>query len=172
LSPTDDDPWIEVGKVGRAHGVRGHVRVFTHNPDSLLLVPDVALQLRRERRRDEVVVRSVRRANDFWIVALHGTETREAAAALTHATVWAKRSELPRPADDELYLADLIGVRVQDADNGMRLGEVRRLGFSNVDVLEIALDDGSEVLVPVTDDYVTAMSEDHVAVRNIHHWLE
>jgi 16S rRNA processing protein RimM len=45
-------------------------------------------------------------------IALHGVGSREAAEALVGATIAVPRDALPPAADDEVYLADLVGLRV------------------------------------------------------------
>jgi 16S rRNA processing protein RimM len=107
---------ILLGEIGRPHGVRGLVRVrsFTATPEGLtaygplsdgrgrafaltLLAPDLA--------------------------RIEGVTDRDAAAALTGTRLYVPRSALPPPAEEEFYLADLVGLRAETAA-GESLGAV------------------------------------------------
>lgn len=79
---------------------------------------------------------------------------RGAAAALGGAALWAPRADLPPLGADEWYASDLEGMAVF-GDDGGRIGVVRRLiNAPSVDVLEVELDGGGELLVPLGDDAV------------------
>ena len=60
------------------------------------------------------------------------------------------REALPAPADEEFYHADLVGMDAQDRD-GRRIGKVTGVrNFGASDVIEIARDDGDEILIAFT----------------------
>lgn len=96
---------VALGRVGRAHGIRGEMRVAPYNAGSTLLLERRALHVGGVSYR----VQSARVASDVIILALEGVSTREAADALKGAEVSVPRDELPPPSEDELYLADLVG---------------------------------------------------------------
>lgn len=111
--------------VGRAHGVRGLVRLhsYTADPDAL---PDYA-PLHDERGRQFAV-----RWHAPGIAALaeivNGRDVpvadRSAAEKLVNLRLYADRDVLPPPDDeDEFYLADLVGLRAVMPD-GTELGRV------------------------------------------------
>jgi 16S rRNA processing protein RimM len=96
---------VAVGRVGRAHGIRGEMRVAPYNQGSTLLLERATLHIGGQQYQ----VGSARQASDVIILALEGVSTREAADLLKGAEVGVPRDELPAPAPDELYLADLVG---------------------------------------------------------------
>jgi 16S rRNA processing protein RimM len=57
------------------------------------------------------------------VALLEGVEDRNAAAALTGATVEVDRSELPPTGDREYYRADLVGLKVETLE-GSELGTI------------------------------------------------
>jgi 16S rRNA processing protein RimM len=112
----DEPVLLEVGRVGRAHGLRGAVHVVAVTnvadrfaPGSELLVGDESL-----------VVRSSRAAGSGFVVHFAGVDDRNAAEALRGATV---RGEAIDADDDELFVHDVIGAEVRDRD-GVRIGSV------------------------------------------------
>jgi 16S rRNA processing protein RimM len=98
--------------VGRAHGVHGEVRVVPYNAGSELFDEGRTLLLNGAPHR----VRTVRAAGDVLVVAFDGVSTREAGERLTGAEITVPRDSLPRPADDELYLVDLVGCTCHEGE--------------------------------------------------------
>jgi 16S rRNA processing protein RimM len=106
---------LPVGRVARAHGVRGRILLVPYNDESQDLVSIAALWLKRpegEPRKFEVG--RAERVNLGYLVALRGVEDRDAAAALRGQEALVDRADLPVPGDDELYAADLIGMSAVD----------------------------------------------------------
>jgi 16S rRNA processing protein RimM len=102
---------LEVGRVGRPHGVRGEVSVtFVSNrpertaPGAVLHAGD----------RDLVVV-SARRHQDRWLVRFEGIENRDAAEALRGAVLTATPLGATVALDEgEFWVHELIGSSVVD----------------------------------------------------------
>jgi 16S rRNA processing protein RimM len=73
---------------------------------------------------------------------------REAAARLTGTGLYVDRADLPPPAEDEFYLADLVGLRAETAA-GEALGRVRSVEEHGAGAF-LVLDGPPERLVPFT----------------------
>ena len=144
------DRLIRLGVFGAAHGVRGQVRVksYTADPKAIGAYGDLT---------DEAGVQVFRfaelrpRKDDMLVARLAGVETREAAAKLTGVALYARRSQLPPPSDEEFYWDDLVGLKATTPD-GERLGRVVAVqNFGAGDILEIApVADGESLLLPFT----------------------
>ena len=130
---------LEVGRVGRAHGLRGDVHIVAVSnlegrfaPGARLLVGDRAL-----------VVESARAAGTGWVVHFAGVNDRDAAEALRQKSVRAEAiAEAP---EGELFVHDLIGSEVRDRA-GTRIGTVDAVQANPAHEL-LVLDSGA--LVPV-----------------------
>jgi 16S rRNA processing protein RimM len=85
------------------------------------------------------------------VARLDGVADRAAAAKLTGVEIFARRENMPAPAADEFYHADLIGLRAMTRE-GEDLGRIVALrNFGAGDILEIAPKAGGEtVLLPFT----------------------
>ena len=103
---------LAVGRVARAHGIRGRVLVAPYNGDSTGLVQVRRLWLSGK----EYAVARTERVNLGYLVALKGIDDRNAAEALRGQEVVVDRRELPPPEEDEMYAVDLIGFTVEGKD--------------------------------------------------------
>jgi len=145
------DSRIQVGVIGRAHGVRGLVRVTSHTADPADLtaygpLSDAAGQVFVLRWKSEGVAEVSRVVNG---VAVKVTD-RAAAEKLTNTKLFIDRTALPPADEDEFYLTDLIGLAVVDPDGGV-LGTVSVVHDYGAGVsLEIVRDSKPPLLLPFT----------------------
>jgi 16S rRNA processing protein RimM len=135
---TDDPILLEVGRVGRAHGLRGEVHIVAVSnvterfaPGSRLLVGDRPL-----------TVKSSRAAGSGWVVQFAGVAGRDEAEALRGKSVRAE--ELEVAPEGEIFVHDLIGAEVRDRA-GARIGSVEAIQANPAHDL-LVLDGGA--LVP------------------------
>jgi 16S rRNA processing protein RimM len=118
------DSRIQVGVIGRAHGVRGLVKVTSHTADPADLtaygpLSDAAGQMYVLCWKGDGVA-EVSRIIDGAAVRV---TDRTQAEKLTNTRLFIDRSALPPVDDEEYYLADLIGLAAVDLD-GKAMGTV------------------------------------------------
>ena len=130
---------LEVGRIGRAHGLRGEVLVHLTTDRAERLAPGSQLETDSE----TLVVVASRPHQQRWLVRFEGVGDREAADALRGSTLYA--DALPS-AEDEMWVHELIGARVRDRD-GRDLGTVRAVEANPASDL-LVLD--GERLLPLT----------------------
>lgn len=131
---------LEIGRIGRPHGVRGEVMVTLHTdrPER------VAAGARWWVGGREVEIEAARPHQGRYLVRICGVTDRDAAAALTGERVYA--TPLPTPPDDDvLWAHEVVGAAVLDLD-GRRLGHVVAVEANPAHDL-LVLDGGG--LVPV-----------------------
>jgi 16S rRNA processing protein RimM len=109
--PDESGDRVEIGRVARAHGVRGEVRVVLHNPESTAL-DEAEVVFVGDR---EMAVEAARAVQGAYLVRLAGIEDRDAADALRGRTVSVARDAIDLE-DEELLLVDLVGCRVELRD--------------------------------------------------------
>lgn len=114
---------ILIGVIGRAHGVRGLVHVTSYAAEAALdgygPLQDAAGRRYRLRLVGEGLAEiAVEGEGGFTRIA-----DRDAAAALVNTRLFVDRTALPAPAEEEFYLADLIGLAAF-APDGAALGQV------------------------------------------------
>lgn len=148
-------PLVPIGAVVRAHGVRGWIRVRCFHAHSSALEEARELFLDGAPRRVEQVAAE----RGEWLVKLAAIDDRDAAEALRGSEVALPRAALPAAADDELYVADLVGCAVFDPA-GAPLGTVRAVdnyGHQELLLVEPPGEPGGELLIPFVEPIVVSV---------------
>jgi 16S rRNA processing protein RimM len=133
----DPPELLEVGRITKAHGLRGEVVVFL-TTDRLERL-DAGSVLHTD--RGDLVVAASRAHQDRWIVSFEGVHTREAAEALRGLALSAPPLEDP----EALWVHELIGCTVVTPD-GVERGVVESV-LDNPAADLLVLDTGA--MVPV-----------------------
>jgi 16S rRNA processing protein RimM len=144
-----------IAQIGAAHGVRGEVRLKAFTQDPLGVTRYGPLETEDGKR---IEIEAARPAKDMLVARLKGVTDRNAAEALTNIRLYVAREKLPRPADDEFYYADLVGLAAVTAD-GEAIGTVKAVhNFGAGDLLEIEpAAGGATMMLPFTDATVPAI---------------
>ena len=143
----ESDRPVVVGRITRAHGVRGWVRIqsWTAPPENLLAYRPWLL--RDGSAWKPVAVHEVDPQPKGLIARLEGTDDRNGADALAGQEIAVPRSCLPAAAGDEYYWFDLIGLAVRTPD-GRELGQVERLLETGANDVLVVHGEDRERLVP------------------------
>jgi 16S rRNA processing protein RimM len=132
---------LEIGRVSKAHGILGELRVAPHweASDALLHAEQIWLSLNGQ--TVAYVVERARAVPRAYLVKLKGVDDRNAAETLHGAAVSVPRNALPALEPGEYYLVDLIGAKVTGPDG--EIGEVTGVvSHPTVDVIVLRLPDG------------------------------
>ena len=146
-----------MGVFGAPRGQRGEMRVKSLTADPMAI--GAYGPLTDKNRARVFVFEALRPLKDAMLAAkVRGVSTREAAAALSGVEIFARRDQLPPPAENEFYYDDLIGLVAVDAA-GARLGRIVSVGnYGAGDILEIASESGGEtLLLPFTREVAWAI---------------
>jgi len=147
------DPRLEIGGIARAHGIRGEVVVYTHDPESTIL-GEVEVVWVGGVEKKILEARSTPRG---WLVQLEGVATRNDAEALRGQVVEVDR-ELLELADGDVLLDDMVGCKVVLPD-GRAWGTIAGIDLGPQDLLVIH-DGEIERLLPLVDEFVTSIDID------------
>lgn len=147
---------VLLGEFGRAHGLRGEVRLksFTADPTAIAVYG----ALRTDDGRP-LVLKTVRPAGgspDMLVARVEGVNSREDAEVLNGVRLHAGREQLgASDTEDEFLAADLIGLPVETLD-GEPVGAVVAVpNYGGGDLLEIApVRGGATALLPFTKIFV------------------
>ncbi len=153
-----------MGRCGRAHGVRGEVKVIpeTDDPGRFALLDRVFVG-RAAAEAEERAVAGVRlqpqKGRTAVLLHLADVPSREAAELLAGLHVYAAESDLPPLEEGEVYLHDLIGLAVFAVDESgapaAPLGTVRDVLEGAAQLLLVVAREGSpDALVPDVPEIV------------------
>ncbi len=150
-------PYISLGVIGAAHGVRGDLKVksFIENPKDLAHYAPLYLN----EGKTEVRINAIRSIQgDKMVVHLEGVDDRNQAELLKGLPLMITRDQLPEIEDDEtFYHTDLIGLQAI-SEAAEPLGSVIAVqDYGAGDILEIQSPTGI-MLVAFTKAYVPEIS--------------
>jgi 16S rRNA processing protein RimM len=175
-----DGEFVEVGKIGSAHGIEGEVRVFTRNPDWEGFREGAALYLEeRDGSYRELTVENWRIANDFVIAKFTSLDDRGEAEKLRNRMLSMSEDELPELKEGEVYHYHLEGCEVYVVPGQNGDGESEEIGrvagvFETPanDVMVVDLEGGDELYVPMFEGAIESIDADSEAVylRPLDEW--
>lgn len=155
---------VVVGQVSGLFGVRGWVRVYSHTEprDNILRLSPWYLG----EGGDWTPYRLIEgRPHAKGIVArLEGCTDREGAALVVGRQIAVDRAQLPSPADDEFYWADLEGLRVLNLE-GLDLGVVDHLFATGANDVLVVRGERERLIPFIWDDVVREVSFDGRLMR-------
>lgn len=129
---------VTMGRIVEPYGIKGWIRIqpFTQLQQGLLDYPQ--WMVGREGDWQPRSVESAKVHGASVVAKLEGVADREQASALQGMRIAVSRDAFPEPATNEFYWADLVGLKVVNAD-GVALGSVTRVfetGANDVLVVE------------------------------------
>jgi 16S rRNA processing protein RimM len=146
---------VVIGRIGRAHGVRGEVAVDVRTDD-----PEERFAVGTRVDTDPpavgpLTVASSRPHSGRLLVRFEEVADRTAAEGLRGELLVAAVPETARPPDpDEFYDHQLVGLRVLDAA-GVAVGRVTDVVHNPAhELLVVRRDDGAQALVPFVGELV------------------
>ena len=143
---------LTVATIGKAHGIRGELKVRCSEEHYHLLAtgPEVHVDGRAMR------VQQIRGHVSSPILQLVGVTSRTQAEQLQGKSISVHRDLLPALEDDEYYVGDLEGLEAWSGTQ--RIGVVTQVDVLPANtVLTVARDAGSTLLVPLIRDAVPVM---------------
>lgn len=156
--------FVEMGVLGRAHGIRGEIRVNWYAETLDALSGAIWLQAGSQPAR-KVTVTHVREHQGMPVISLEGVNDRNAAETLRGQIILAQAEELP-PTDDEIYLHELIGLSVVLHETGAPVGTLDHVHFhGEQETWSVLTPDGKELLLPAVPEFVPHMDVDAGVIR-------
>ena len=145
--------YLECGKIINTHGIKGAVKVdpWCDSPYILAELERVFLEKNGNLKEYEIIHASV--FKQFVILELDGIMTIEEAEKLKNQVIYLSRDDMELE-EDEVFIADLIGLPVIDVETGVeygKLADVINAGASDIYVINTP---GGEAMMPAVKEYV------------------
>ena len=156
--------YMLIGTIGRARGLKGHVRVrpFTDDPGRFYDLERAWIL--EDGRYTPVSVVEVDVNGEVVHLHIEGIDSRESAEKLNGKSLYVKRAGAVEPQPGAYFISDIIGCSVQD-DTGKfigKLSEVLQSGAADVYVLRGG--PGGEVLFPALKAVIVSVD---IAAKSI-----
>jgi len=140
--------FLEIGKIGKTHGLRGAawMDLYTDFPERL--VPGKIIYLGKDHQPK--TIRSFSINGSRGLIGLNGIDSPESMDAHKNKLIYVKADHLPKLPDGQYYHHDLIGMMVID-ENQKEIGilvEILQTGSNDVYVVVDEKDTTKETLIP------------------------
>jgi 16S rRNA processing protein RimM len=148
------DRLVAVGKVVKAYGVRGHLKVvpFGETLEGLGAGDEVSVRL-PDGSIQPLITIEVRTQRKAVLFLSREVRTVGEAQRLVGAEICVAESRMPALAADEFYWHQLIGLEVMSVD-GRRLGTIRQIIETGSNDVYVVQEGREEVLIPALAEVV------------------
>lgn len=167
-SPGSGEPgFLRVGKLRRAHGVKGEIPIEIYIEMFELLSPGCIVYIGHQHAPYNI--EETRWKQNLLLVKFKEIGDRTIASQLTNKFVYVIDSQRPVLDEDGFYDHELIGITVffESGEYAGKLTEVLETGANDV---YVCVDpDGKEILIPVIDDMILTvdLEENKMIIRKM-----
>ncbi|MCB2209716.1 ribosome maturation factor RimM [bacterium] len=150
--------FLVLGKLRRAHGVRGEIPLELHSQMLELMAP--GCQVFVGEGHHALTIEATRWKNELLLLKFEEIDNREDVSQWTNSLLYVRSEQLPELPDGEFYLHQLVGMDVYEPD-GTYLGvltEILETGANDVYLIEDEA--GEEVLIPATEEMILEIDLD------------
>jgi 16S rRNA processing protein RimM len=155
IDPSTQAAWLAVGRVSRAHGVKGEVAVQPLSEVEARFQPGSRVFASEDETRP-LVVAGARPHRHRLLVSFHGITDRSGAQELTGKYLFVPATQAPSLPEGEFWPHQLVGCDVW-TDRGRRLGAIREVMRTPANDIWAADGEGGEVLIPALRDVVVSV---------------
>ena len=148
--PFDSEKYVLLGKVTKAHGIKGELKLRPYSGESLSITRHKQVLLVSKEGTISPVfdVVKARKANKEVILCLRGVSDRNHSEKLSGMGVLVYKKDLPDLPGDEFYLHELEGLQVQ-TQTGKVIGKITAFFNNGAQDLLVVTSGKNEILVPL-----------------------
>ncbi len=148
---------LQAGIISSTHGVRGEVKVFPTTDDKNRFKKLKSILLDTGKELLTLDIESVKFFKQFAIIKFKGYDTIEAIEKYKGKSLFVTRENAVKLNKDEYFIADLIGMKVENEDGSFSgvLKDVIETGAN--DVYTVLCGDGKEVLIPAIKECILSV---------------
>lgn len=156
---------LQVGVVTATHGLKGEVKVFptTDDPNRFRRLKEVILDTGREERVLEI--EGVKFFKQMVILKFKGFDDIGDVEKFRRGTLFVTRENAVKLKKNEYFIADLIGMQVENED-GSELGTLQDVISTGAnDVYDVRLSDGRQLLIPAIRECILSVDVEEGRMR-------
>jgi 16S rRNA processing protein RimM len=160
------DVYLLLGKVVKAQGLRGEVKIqtFSQQPENFAHYPGLVLVDTKGKRAPELTVSRYRIQGNSVIVQFDTVIDRNHAEQLVGMGVLVDRSVLPALPEDEFYWHQIEGLQVSTT-SGQYLGTVAAIFSNGAQDVMVIRHGRDEYLVPLTKSIVRLQTNTELIIE-------
>jgi 16S rRNA processing protein RimM len=148
------DPPLPIGKVVKAHGLKGHLKVLPYGHTLSTLAADEKITAcLPDGNRVSLTTAEVHPHQKVFLLLSHEISTVEEARRLVGAELCVPESRLSPTEPDEFYWYQLIGLEVISID-GQKLGTLEEIIETGSNDVYVVRQGDEEILVPAIQEVV------------------
>ena len=149
--------FVAIGKILTTHGLIGNIKLesFCENPEEIF-----SYNLYTN-NGNKISCRKVGKTskNNIFIAKIDGVNSIDEAMELKNNEIFVKREELQETEEDEVYIDDLLNMKVNGDGKTGSIIDVYNYGAG--DVIEIKWDDNKIESVPFTKDFIKDVDKEN-----------
>lgn len=156
---------LQVGVITATHGLKGEVKVFptTDDPNRFRRLKEVILDTGREERVLEI--EGVKFFKQMVILKFKGFDDIGDVEKFRRGTLFVTRENAVKLKKNEYFIADLIGMQVENED-GSELGTLQDVISTGAnDVYDVRLSDGRQLLIPAIRECILSVDVEEGRMR-------
>jgi len=150
--------WVEIGRIVRAHGLSGRVKVLSYLESDRLLpsLTEAWVGRNRDSAKRYPIENARPEGRAHFSLKLGGVEDRTAADGLRDLAVYVPYASLGALPEGEYYWEDLIGLRVKTED-GRPLGVIEGVFPTGSNDVIVCRAGTREILLPAIAEVIRAV---------------
>ncbi|NPV03707.1 MAG: 16S rRNA processing protein RimM [Syntrophaceae bacterium] len=150
--------WVEIGRIVRAHGLSGRVKVLSYLESDRLLpsLTEAWVGRSRDSAKRYPIENARPEGRAHFSLKLGGVEDRTAAEGLRGLAIFVPYSILGALPEGEYYWEDLIGLRVETED-GRALGVIEGVFPTGSNDVIVCRAGTREILLPAIAEVIRAV---------------
>lgn len=152
---------IEIGRIVRAHGLAGRMKVLSYleSPEVLKALSGLFVGRSVSEAVLFPLVAVARTGRDSFILQLGGIEDSDAVASLRGCSVWMPSEKMQKLPEGEYYWREIIGLQVLTEEDQI-LGRIESVFPTGGNDVYVCRGDGGEILLPAIGDVVRKIDTD------------
>lgn len=145
------EQYLEVGKITNTHGIMGEVRVqpWADSPEFLCQFKTLYV----DQAHWPIKVERARVHKNMVILKLEGVTDVPSALSMRNAILYIDRKDAALP-EGSFFLADLMGLEVQDAQSGKVLGKIADIMNLPANNVYVVRGGEREILIPAVPQFI------------------
>ena len=164
---------IPIGKVLKAHGLKGELKISLFDVSSKILLEGINLWFYEDNCYQNYKLEKLRGSSKNIIVKLSEINDRNNVVAFLNKKIFLSKNDYPEPDENNYHLSDLINLEIFDENNNSYgfVCDAIKLPGNNVLIFKY---ENKEIMVPIVDYFIELFDfkKKVIKVKNINSLLE